>query len=102
MLMVDLIIILSHLKLDIFYFTGVMNQFEIIYYDLFLTILWRKCFFFFKNFILIFLYNNELLLVYKTKTIAERNRFHCSGGKERAAEYYIVNKEFLKENANNK
>ena len=29
----------------------------------------------------------------------EKDRFHYSGGKERAAEYYIANKEFLKENA---
>ena len=31
-----------------------------------------------------------------------KNRYHNCSGKERAAKYYIDNKEVLKENANNK
>ena len=30
-----------------------------------------------------------------------KNRYHNGGGKEKAAEYYIVNKEILRENAKN-
>ena len=31
-----------------------------------------------------------------------KNRYYNCGGKEEAAEYYISNKDILKENANNK
>ena len=41
-------------------------------------------------------FNKEELLQ-KTK-----DRYHKCGGKEKAAEYYIADKEVLKENANNK
>ena len=31
-----------------------------------------------------------------------KDKYHNSGGKERAAEYYLANKEVIKEKANNK
>ena len=70
--MVDLMIILFHLKLYKFYCIGVMMFIWWCYY----------CF-----------HRKELLQKAK-------DRYHNGGGKEKAAEYYFKNKGVWKENAN--
>ena len=73
MLMVNLMIILFHLKLEKFYCIAAMNQLKIICYYLFFC----SC----KNELLFF---NRQKLQQKAK-----GRYHNVPGKEKAADYYI-------------
>ena len=75
-------IILFHLKLYKFYYIGAMNKLTMICYDLFFLHIKVNYFF------------NWQELLQKAK-----DRYYNCGGKEKAAEYYIENKEVLKENA---
>ena len=67
MLMVDLMIILFHLKLDKFYCIGAMNQLEMICYDFFIC-------------------------SYKIEFLAKKakDRYHNCFGEDEADEYYIA------------
>ena len=73
-------------KLDRFYYIGAMDQWKIIYFDLFLYQLKLSY----------YLFNRQELLQ------KAKDRYHNCSGKEKAAEYYIANKAALKENAKNK
>ena len=73
-------IILFHLKLDKFYCTEVMNQLEGTFFFIHLKI--SYCWF------------NRQESLHKAK-----GRYYNGGGKEEAADYYIANKDVLKEKA---
>ena len=83
MLMVDLMIILFHLKLNKLYCIGAMNQLKMI------------CFFIHIK-MSYYWFNKEELLD------KPKDRYHNCGGKEKAAKYYIKNKEILKEKVRKK
>ena len=84
MLMVDLMIILFHPILDKFYCFERMNQLKMNIY-------------FFVHIKMSYYQFNRQELLQKAK-----DRYRKSGGKEKAAEYHITNKEVLKENAKSK
>ena len=75
MLMVDLIVILFHLKLDKFYCIGVMKQLKVIS--------------FFAHIKMIYYWFDRQELLQKTK-----NRYPNGGGKEETGEYYLKTEEF--------
>ena len=78
MLMVDLIIILFHLKLDKFYRIGVMNQLKVICYDS------------------SFVHMKMSYYSFKRKEVLQKAKYkHDNGGsKEKAGEYYLKNRGF--------
>ena len=88
--MVDLMIILFHLKLDKFYCFRNMNYLKVICYDLlfFVIFVYIKMSYYWFN-------RQELLQKAKGK-------YHTCGGKEKVGEYYLANKDVIKEKANNK
>ena len=83
--MVDLMIILFHLKLDKFFCTGVMNQLKVICYDFFCS---------YKN--SYFLFNRQELLE------KAKDRNHNGGGKNETGKYYIENTDVVIVKANSK
>ena len=80
MLIVDLVIMLFHLKLDKFYCIRVMNYLKVICYN-----------FFFLQIKMSYYWINREELFQKAK-----DRYYNYGGKEKAAEYYIGDKKFIK------
>ena len=76
MLMVDLTIILFHLKLDKLYCIGVMNQLKMISFDLFFFVHIKMSY---------YLFNRKELLQ------EAKDRYHNGGGKEKV-EYYLKNR----------
>ena len=84
MLIVNLIIALFYLKLDKFYCIRARNYWKMIGHVLFLCS-----------------YKKELLLIRQIRINAKRKKY-ISWGKEKAAEYYIKNKEVIKQKANSK
>ena len=81
MLLVDLIIILSHLKLDKIYCTGAMNQLKMICCIFVVVVVYIKMSYYQFN-------RQELLQKAK-------DRYHNCEDKERATEYNIKNKKIL-------
>ena len=90
MLMVDLMITLFHPKLDKFYCIGVMNKLEVIFYDL---VFYQ----FFIHIKLSYYWFNRQKLLEKAK-----DRYLNYGSKEKAAEYFLKNREVLKEKSRSK
>ena len=79
-------IILFHLKLDKFYYIGVMNYLKVTCCDLFFVHIKMSYHWFNKK---------ELLQT-------ANDRYHNCGGTEKSAKYYLENEEVLKENTRNR
>ena len=77
MLMVDLMFVLFRLKLDKFYFIGVMDQLKIICYDLSFVHIKIAYYWFYR----------------RKLSRKARDRYHYGGGKEKATRYYCKNRE---------
>ena len=86
MLMVNLMIILFHLKSDKFYCIRAMNYLKEIFQQ----------FLFIKKWVSYYWFNIQELL-HKAK-----DRYQNCGGKEKVPKYYFGNKDFTKEKENNK
>ena len=84
--MANLMIILFHLKLDKFYYIGVMNYLKVTCCNLFFVHIKMSYYWFNKK---------ELLQI-------ANERYHNCGGTEESAKYYLENEEVLKENARNR
>ena len=79
-------IISFHVKLDKFCCTGAMDYLKMIRYDLFSLFIYFLC-----------SYKNDLLFFNREESLQKaKDRYHNCGGKEKAPEYYIANKEVLK------